>query len=235
MKTTRILAILVLVLGVGLLGGGRAKADFTFGEPTNLGPTINSPHSDFTGSFSSDGLEMYFDSNRSGGSWDTFDIYVSRRATTDDAWGTPEKLGPPLNTGSVYDAGGFISTDGLSLYFASANRAGGYGVLDIWVATRESIDDDWGEPSNLGPTINTSHDELGASISCDGRVLYFCRKPPPDGPGDIYMSTRQTTNDPWGESSKLGPTVNSSASDRSPCISPNGLLLFFSSNLSRGA
>ena len=230
MKTTRILAILVLVLGVGLLGGGRAKADFTFGEPTNLGPTINSPHSDFTGSFSSDGLEMYFDSNRSGGSWDTFDIYVSRRATTDDAWGTPEKLGPPLNTGSVYDAGGFISTDGLSLYFASANRAGGYGVLDIWVATRESIDDDWGEPSNLGPTINTSHDELGASISCDGRVLYFCRKPPPDGPGDIYMSTRQTTNDPWGESSKLGPTVNSSASDRSPCISPNGLLLFFSSN-----
>jgi hypothetical protein len=222
--------MLIGVVVAFVLGSRSANADFTFGEPTNLGPTINSPHSDFTGSFSSDGLEMYFDSNRSGGSWDTFDIYVSRRATTDNAWGTPVKLGPPLNTGSLYDAGAIISTDGLSLYFASVNRAGGYGVLDIWLTTRESIDDDWGEPTNLGPTVNTSQDELGASISCDGRVLYFCRKPPPDGPGDIYMSTRPTTNDPWGESVNLGPTVNSSDSDRSPCISPNGLVLFFSSN-----
>jgi beta-lactamase regulating signal transducer with metallopeptidase domain len=39
-----------------------AKADFTFGIPTNIGPIINSPHSDYPGSFSSDGLEMYFDS-----------------------------------------------------------------------------------------------------------------------------------------------------------------------------
>jgi Tol biopolymer transport system component len=222
------LMLVVFVVAI-VIGGGNVYADFTFGEPTNMGPSINSPYSDFTGSFSSDGLEMYFDSNRSGGSWDTYDIYVSTRATTDDAWGTPMKLGPPVNSSSV-DAGAIISTDGLSLYFTSLNRAGGYGVLDIWLTTRESIDDDWGEPSNLGPTINTSQDELDASISCDGRVLYFCRKPPPDGPGDIYISTRPTTNDPWGEPVNLGPTVNSSSSDRSPCISPNGLVLLFSSN-----
>ncbi len=220
---------LIIVAAFLISTGRNAKADFTFGEPTNLGPTINSPHSDFPGSFSSDGLEMYFDSNRSGGSWDTYDIYVSRRTTTDDAWGTPVKLGPPVNSSTV-DAGAIISTDGLSLYFTSLNRAGGYGSLDIWVATRATVSDPWGEPSNLGPTINTSQDDLGASISCDGRVLYFCRKAPPDGPGDIYMSTRPTTNDPWGEPVNLGPTVNSSYNDRGPCISPNGLLLFFSSN-----
>jgi len=219
---------LILVLALALIPSV-ANADFTFGEPVNLGPTINSPHSDFPGSFSSDGLEMYFDSNRSGGSWDTYDIYVSRRTTTDDAWGTPVKLGPPVNSSTV-DFSAIISTDGLSLYFTALNRAGGYGSLDIWVATRATVSDPWGESSNLGPTINTSQDDIATSISCDGLVLYFDRKPPPDGPGDIYMSTRPTTNDAWGEPVNLGPTVNTSYNDRSPCISPNGLLLFFSSN-----
>jgi beta-lactamase regulating signal transducer with metallopeptidase domain len=206
-----------------------AKADFTFGIPTNIGPIINSPHSDYPGSFSSDGLEMYFDSNRSGGNWDSYDIYVSKRTTTDDPWGAPVKLGPPFSSSTV-DACAIISTDGLSLYFSSLNRAGGYGSLDTWVVTRATVSDAWGEPSNLGPTINTSQDEVATSISSDGLVLYFLRKQPPNGPGDIYMSRRPTTNDAWGESVKLGPTVNSSYDDNYACISPNGLLLFFSSN-----
>jgi Tol biopolymer transport system component len=225
----KIRLVLAGFLAAIVIGGDNASADFTFGEPVNLGPTINSPHSDFSVSFSSDGLEMYFDSNRAGGNWDSYDIYVSTRATTDDAWGTPVKLGPPINSSSN-DFCPVISTDGLSLYFTSLYRAGGYGVLDIWVTTRETIDDDWGELSNLGPTINTSQDEHAGSISCDGLVLYFYRKPPPAGPADIYMSTRPTTNDPWGESVNLGPTVNSASGQGSRCISPNGLLLFFYSN-----
>ncbi len=222
------LVLVVFVVAIVLGCGGSAYADFTFGEPTNLGPTINSPHKDFPGSFTSDGLEMYLDSNRSSGPMKD-DIYVSTRATTDDAWGTPVKLGPPVNSSSS-DFGATISTDGLSLYFTTLNRAGGYGSLDIWVATRATVSDPWGESSNLGPTINTSQDDLSTSISCDGLVLYFDRKPPPAGPGDIYMSTRPTTNDAWGEPVNLGPIVNSSDADGSPCISPNGLLLFFSSN-----
>ena len=217
---------MIIVLAFVISAGSNAHADFTFGEPINLGPTINSPHSDYSGSFSSDGLEMYFDSNRSGGSWNSYDIYVSRRATTDDAWGTPVKFGPPVNSSSN-DFCPVISTDGLSLYFTSLNRAGGYGVLDIWVTTRETVDDDWDELSNLGPTINTSQDEHAGSISCDGLVLYFYQKPPPSGPAHIYMSTRPTTNDAWGESVNLRPTVNSASGQGLGCISPNGLLLFF--------
>ncbi|MFC1794658.1 hypothetical protein ACFL3Q_13840, partial [Planctomycetota bacterium] len=213
-----------------VLGGGSANADFTFGTPVNLGPTINSPHSDIPGSFSSDGLEMYFDSNLSGGAMKD-DIYVSTRATTDDAWGTPVKLGPPVNS-SGSDICPIISTDGLSLYFTSHSRAGGYGVNDIWVATRATVSDPWGEPSNLGPTINTSTDDVASSMSFDGLVLYFYSHIRPGGHGlwDIWVSTRPTTNDAWGEPVNLGPTVNSSYSDGSPCISANGLLLFFFSN-----
>jgi len=219
---------LVIVLAFLISTGRNANADFTFGEPTNLGPTINSPHSDFPGSFSSDGLEMYFDSNISGPMKD--DIYVSTRATTDDAWGTPVKLGPPVNS-STLEVYPIISTDGLSLYFTSL-RAGGYGVLDIWVTTRETIDDDWGEPSNLGPTINTSQDDVAASMSFDGLVLYFYSRNRPGGYGgyDIWVSTRQTKDADWGEPMNLGPTVNSSYNDSCPYIPADGLSLFFYSN-----
>jgi len=206
-----------------------AKADFIFSEPTNLGSTINSTQSDFPASFSSDGLEMYFDSNRSGGKWDSFDIYVSRRSTTDDAWGTPVELGPPISSSTV-DACPLISRDGLSLYFTSLNRGGGYGSLDILVARRATVSDPWGEPENLGPTINTSQDDVATSISSDGLVLFLLRKQPPNGPGNIYMSSRPTINDAWGTPVELGPPINSSYNDNYSCISADGLSLFFSSN-----
>ena len=106
---------LVIVLAFLISTGGNAKADFIFGTPVNLGPTINSPHADGPGSFSSDGLEMYFDSNLRGDFKD--DIYVSTRATTDDAWGTPVKLDPPVNSPGL-DFAPIISTDGLSLYLS---------------------------------------------------------------------------------------------------------------------
>jgi hypothetical protein len=231
MKLLNIIRMRLIVIGTIVamaVGGGSTKADFIFGEPTNLGPTINSPQTDASGSFSSDGLEMYFDSNRSGPMID--DIYVSRRATTDDAWGTPVKLDTPVNSPDL-DVAPVISTDGLSLYFTSLRYAGGYGGLDIWVTTRETIDDDWSEPSNLGPKVNCPQEDVVTSISFDGLVLYFySRRPGGYGDYDIWVSTHQTIDADWGEPVNLGPTVNSSASDGCPCISADGLLMFFHSN-----
>ncbi|MBN2130159.1 MAG: PD40 domain-containing protein [Sedimentisphaerales bacterium] len=40
-----------------------AQADFAFGEPTNLGPTVNSSSDDGAPCISPDGLELYFCSN----------------------------------------------------------------------------------------------------------------------------------------------------------------------------
>ena len=60
--------VLVGFVAVIALGSGKAKADFTFGEPTNLGPTINTSYGDGSLSISADGLSLFFDSNRSGGS-----------------------------------------------------------------------------------------------------------------------------------------------------------------------
>ena len=54
-------------------------------------------------------------------------------------------------------------------------RPGGYGGRwgDLWVTTRPTKDDPWGEPVNLGPTVNSAYTEMTPSISADGSTLYF--------------------------------------------------------------
>jgi hypothetical protein len=114
-------------------------------------------------------------------------------AKADFIFGTPTEV-KSINSSSK-DFNASISADGLSLYFIS-NRPGGIGMRDIWVSTRATIDDDWGEPVNLGPTINTPAGEWGVSISSDGLSLYFDTLQT-DGAfaNDLWVATRATTDD----------------------------------------
>jgi hypothetical protein len=60
--------VIVGIVAVIVIGAGSVMADFTFGEPTNLGPTVNDSSSeDLFACPSADGLELYFVSDRAGG------------------------------------------------------------------------------------------------------------------------------------------------------------------------
>ena len=122
-----------------------------------------------------------------------------------------------------------FSSDGLEMYIGS-QRAGGYGGWDYWVLSRPSKEDDWGAPVNLGPAVNSPKDDCLGSISPDGRTFYFSSdRNGGYGGVDIYMSTRATKSSPWGQAVNLGPSINSSGDDRSPCISPDALELYITS------
>jgi beta-lactamase regulating signal transducer with metallopeptidase domain len=215
-----------------------AKADFVFGEPTNLGSTVNSSAYEVSPSISADGLQLYvstWGAIRPGGNGGA-DIWLSTRVTKDDPWEESVNLGPMINS-SADEEGASISTDGLTLYFSS-NRPGGHGGWDLWVATREKIDDDWGAPLNLGSTVNSSANEAAPLISADGLQLYFMDwgvlRPGGYGGIDIWVTTRATRDDEWGVPVNLGPPVNSSAHDKHASISADGLSLFFCSTRSGG-
>ena len=97
-------------------------------------------------------------------------------AKADFIFGTPTNLGPTVNS-SGWDGGPRILANGLTLYFSS-NRPGGLGSYDTWVTTRETVQDPWGEPVNLGPTVNSSDWDGLSSISANGLELYFsCKRP----------------------------------------------------------
>jgi hypothetical protein len=77
-----------------------------------------------------DGREVFFQSNRDGSG---FHIWVSTRATTDDAWSIPEKAAA-VNSTTAQELTPALSWDGRTLFFAS-NRAGS-AAADIYVAGR---------------------------------------------------------------------------------------------------
>ncbi len=211
----------------------RADVALIFGNPTNLGPMVNSsvytyewdPH------ISPDGLELYFllEWDRPDGSYED-GIWMTTRKTKDEPWSTQVNLGPKVNS-SALENGPDISSDGLELYFSTridtADRPG-FGSHDIWVTTRKSKGDPWGTPVNLGPTVNSSALEGGPSISPDGLSLYFnSERPGGFGHRDIWVTTRKTKDDPWGTPVNLGPTVNSSGIENNPDISSDGSTLYF--------
>ena len=98
-------------------------------------------------------------------------VFGGRRANADFLFGEPVNLGPVINSPSR-DYGACVLADGLELYFCS-ERPGGLGAADIWVSTRQSIDDSWDPPTNLGSTVNSPYSDSYPSLSSDGLTLYF--------------------------------------------------------------
>ncbi len=81
-------------------------------------------------------------------------LYYSQRKDT--IWTKIKSFGKPINT-IYWEAHGFITPDGKSMYIAS-NRPGGEGELDIWVS-KKTEEGSWDPPVNCGNVINTLYDE----------------------------------------------------------------------------
>ncbi|OHB74887.1 MAG: hypothetical protein A2Z25_10715 [Planctomycetes bacterium RBG_16_55_9] len=225
--------VIVGFVAVLMLGGGSAKADFTFGKPQNLGPTVNSLYHDAGPSLSADGLDLYFYSDRPGGSGG-YDIWVSTRQGVEDPWGLPANLGAPVNSqyNECYPS---LSSDGLTLYFSDyysgSPRPGGLSAGDIWMTTRPSRSAPWGTPVNMGAPINGSTLDMSPTISGDCLTLIFTSNNRAGGRGswDLWMSTRAGVQDPWGPPMNLGSTVNSGGWDGEGGLSWDGRAVFFDS------
>jgi hypothetical protein len=162
----------------------RKAIEDDWGQPMNLGPSVNSQFIEMSPAITPDGLELYFSDfsnfTRPGGCGKS-DLWVTRRITRDDPWSEPINLGSPINT-AFGDSRPSLSTDGLILLFDS-NRPGGMGSWDLYMVRRASTDAPWEEPVNLGPNVNTPAAEYFPHLSADGSTLYY-ESDRPGGYGD---------------------------------------------------
>jgi Tol biopolymer transport system component len=134
-------------------------------------------------------------------------------------WSMPVNLGATVNSPAV-DNLPALSKDGLSFYFTS-NRPGGSGALDLWVSRRAGIDEPWGSPVNLGPTVNSSDNDAAPNLSRDGHYLFITsNRPGGAGSNDIWVSWRADVHDDfaWEAPVNLGPPVNGPAFDAGAAI-----------------
>jgi len=230
MNATRNILSFVWVV-VATCGMADLKADFTFGEPVRFGSVATSD--DLIDCLSADGLELYIQSVRAGGQGGR-DMWVSKRASTEDDWGPPENLGPRVNS-PQWDGFASISTDGLTLYFISSVGQADLLATDIYMTTRATKNDPWGPAVNLGATVNGTRQDLDPWISPDGLELYFMSYRSGNyGQADMWVTRRPTEDAPWGTPVNLGPVVNSAVTDAYLSLSPDGLLLFFSDGSNPG-
>lgn len=213
----------------------RTSTKDEWGPAVNLGPLINTNLHNWGPNISADGLSLYFCSGQAGSV--NYDIWLTTRASKNDPWQEPVKLGPLVNT-TAHEFFPCVSADGLSLYFTS-DRPGGFGGVDIWVTMRATKDDNWGEPVNLGPVVNSTSGEVRPAISADELTLFFNsgfpRKAGPPRPGgfgqsDLWITKRASKDAPWEEPVNLGPSVNTATHEALPSISPDGSTLYFSGN-----
>jgi len=96
-------------------------------------------------------------------------------------------LGPVVNDW-VCQVDPRISSDGLLLLFAdwftAPIRPDGFGNTDIWFSRRATRGNEWEQPVNLGPLVNTAFSDEGGTISADGSLLYFTS----DRPGGLGLT-----------------------------------------------
>jgi hypothetical protein len=93
---------------------------------------------------------------------------------------------------------------------------------------------EWSEPVNLGPTVNSTANDLAAELSRDGLSLYFASNRPGGwGANDLYVSQRASVEDPWGPPTNLA-MLNTPAGDAGPHLSRDGHWLFFTSQRPEG-
>jgi hypothetical protein len=227
----------------------RTSPDAPFGTPAAV-TAVNGASFETSEAISSDGLTLWFGSDRAGGAG-AVDVWVSQRATRAGAWSTPLNVvalnsladdiprppgqhqlvmpmaserttpdhyqtflaaratpGAPFTTPaaipefdyayagrSIVD--GFLTDDGLTLFFSSAPVA---------------------EAADAG----AAHD---AGASTDGGKAGDAGAPN----SDLFVAWRLSTYEPFNETQPLGD-LNTPADERDPWLTPDGTTLYFTSD-----
>jgi outer membrane protein OmpA-like peptidoglycan-associated protein len=200
-------------------------------NPVNLGNNINTQDDEYINAVTADDLRLFFTrkiprnsmTENQANNYEE-DFYFSARK--DSVWGTAANLGPPINThgneGAIC-----ISPDGQLLFFAACNRPDGNGSCDLYWSRKTG--NDWSEPQNLGPGVNTESWDSQPSFSSDGKTLYFASKRPGGkGSSDIWK-TELLPGGGWMSPVNLGDSINTKDAEMAPFIHPDDQTLYFTS------
>ncbi len=199
----------------------------------NVGTTVNSPFSDYAPLISADGNTMVFTSQRPltkknlvKGKKGSENVYVSYYDDKNKKWLVTFLLGPTINRPNIDNSAIALSNDGQRmLLYRGGNIQNANGDILESLLTGE----EWSDPVRLPEPINSDENETSASISPDGRTIYFVSdRKWGYGRRDIWYCTQDETGT-WGEAVNMGKLINSPEDEEGVFMHPNGKVIFFSS------
>jgi len=200
-----------------------AAEPMLFSAPVNL-TEINTPFSDRNPTFSADGLELLFISDRPGSQ--DYDIWYASRTHAALPFGTPVNVSEINSPGR--EATPCLSSDGLTLYFARG-WTGHTQSYDVYAAVRPDRSSAFSAPE-LVAEVQSPMSDGGPFISADGLALYLVYDadfPPPME--DLYVATRSAPGDPFSTPARIDE-LSTDNMERDPWVSADGLSMYFVSN-----
>lgn len=144
----------------------------------------------------------------------------------------PEALGPYVNAKS-FEGAACISQNKKILFFSS-NREDSKGGMDLYMSY-QLPNGEWGEPSNLGATINTEYDEDFPYLAPDGETFYFASTGHNSmGAYDIFKCTWDKKNKSFSKPKNLGYPINNAEDNTSISFSESGRHAYIAAALPGG-
>ncbi len=169
-----------------------------------------------------DGSQLKGDKER------TTHLKLYRAERNYDSWGEAEEL--PFNDDAYSIGHPALSADEKTLYFVS-DMPEGYGGTDLYKVT---VNDDgtFGNPENLGSSINTEGREMFPFVGSDNRLYFSSDGHLGLGALDVFESTYDGTA--FSKPVNLGAPINGPMDDFSFVINDEKSAGYFSSNRSEG-
>ena len=198
------------------IGGRKDRGDIwisdktgnTWSEPRNAGPLLNS--ADYNGviGFSADGEIMYLYGHYTKDGSRAKTQGISQSLKTSRGWSTPGRVQIEYFLNKSEFNGINISSDG-KILLLSMESFGSFGAEDLYVSFLRP-DGTWSQPSNLGPIVNTSFQEMTPFLGEDNITLYFASNGfKSHGSRDIFMTRRLDDSwKNWLPPVNLGNSVN---------------------------
>jgi dipeptidyl aminopeptidase/acylaminoacyl peptidase len=200
-------------------------------EIERLGPEVNSEFDDYAPVITADGEYLYFTSRRpytdkekKKNRMSQERIYEAIWDESSQSWLEATPLGTDINVPGRNISNVAISNDGQRLLIYQDDRYGNGDIYETYLKGNT-----WSQPVSLGNSVNSDDHESSASISPDGRTIYFVsERKGGEGKRDIWKATRDK-NGNWGKPENLGKTINTKYDEEAVYIHPDGKTLYFSS------
>ena len=167
----------------------RSAIDKPFEGPLEIGAEINTSQEDSSVCLSSDGLTLWFATNRASGN---LDLWTATRSRLDEPFRDPQPLPGPVNHPQQFDFFPRLVGDGRALLFTTTD-------LDrrnhVMLCTRPDVQSDFGQPVELSRKLSVG--QIGAITVADRSTLIFdSLRPGGHGGSDLWMIRRVKKSSP---------------------------------------
>ena len=201
------------------------QSDGRWSDAVNIGAPLNNRDHNFVAAFNPTGDILYLGSDYRNKTKDGVSVSYKKGRS----WTTPKTL----DIQNHYNNSEFVCYHmslNEQILLMSVERDDGKGGLDLYASFRQK-GDQFSEPINLGPQINTVGGESSIFLAADGKTIYFSSNGHEGFGGyDMFMSRRLDNSwQNWSTPKNLGTKVNTAKNEYNYTIPASGDYAYFSS------